>query len=191
MTSIDRDRIAAAIREVLAAIGEDPGRAGLEETPTRVADAYAEFFSGVGVDAAEQLRQTFPLPDGAASEPVLVRGISFRSMCEHHLLPFIGTAHVAYIPSDRIVGLGRLAAVVDTIASRPQLQEKLGEEIAETIEQALGARGVLVVLDAKHDCVRTRGSRQTGSTTVTIASRGELSSPAARAELVALIGGTE
>jgi GTP cyclohydrolase I len=190
MTSIDRDRIAAAIREVLLAIGEDPDRETLQLTPARVADAYAEFFAGVGVDAAEQLGETFPLPEGSGDEPVLVRGISFRSICEHHLLPFVGTAHVAYIPSDRIVGLGRLAAVVETISSRPQLQERLGEQIAETIEAGLAARGVLVVLDAEHDCVRTRGSRQTGSSTVTIASRGVLASPAARAELVALIGGT-
>ncbi|MEF2977075.1 GTP cyclohydrolase I [Subtercola sp. YIM 133946] len=182
-------RIEAAVFELLEAVGEDPRRAELAETPRRVAGAYAEFFSGVGVDPLSVLGELFPLEQaGATPEPVLVRGIHFRSICEHHLLPFVGTAHIAYVPSDRLIGLGRLPAVVDVLASRPQLQERLGEQIAETLAEGLDARGVLVVLEASHGCVTTRGPRQIDSTTVTVASRGSLAEPAARAELMALIG---
>jgi GTP cyclohydrolase I len=119
---------------------------------------------------------------------VIVRDISFRSVCEHHLLPFVGVAHVAYVPGETIVGLGALPRVVDAVASRPQLQERLGEEIADAVQAGARPDGVLVVLDASHGCVTTRGPRQTASTTVTLASRGVLSEPAARAEAVALIG---
>ncbi|GAA1000579.1 hypothetical protein GCM10009563_28230 [Subtercola frigoramans] len=173
------------------AIGEDPDREELVSTPRRVAEAYSEFFSGVGVDASHLLTETFPLePEAGAGsqQPVLVRGISFRSMCEHHLLPFLGTAHIAYVPSDRLVGLGRLPAIVDVIASRPQLQERLGEQIAQAIADGLDAMGVLVVLEASHGCVTMRGARQTASSTVTIAARGSLAEPAARAEILTLIG---
>jgi GTP cyclohydrolase I len=190
VTAFDRARVEAAVREILIAIGEDPSRVGLDRTPVRVADAYEEFFSGLGVDAASMLGDTFAAPEGAAAEPVLVRDIEFRSVCEHHLLPFVGVAHVAYVPSDRLIGLGRIASVVDTLASRPQLQERLGDEIAAVIESGVAARGVLVVLDAQHDCVRTRGPRQTRSSTVTVSSRGTLSQPAERAELMSLIGAT-
>jgi GTP cyclohydrolase I len=189
VTAFDRARVEAAVHEILIAIGEDPGRDGLERTPARVADAYAEFFSGLGVDATSLLGDTFAAP-AAAAEPVLVRDIEFRSVCEHHLLPFTGMAHVAYVPSTRLIGLGRIASVVDALASRPQLQERLGDEIAQTIEAGVAARGVLVVLDARHDCVRTRGPRQTRSSTVTVSSRGTLSQPAERAELMSLIGAT-
>ncbi|KQO09962.1 GTP cyclohydrolase I [Agreia sp. Leaf244] len=188
MTTFDRARIEAAVREILIAIGEDPVREGLERTPARVADAYAEFFSGLGVDAQAMLGDTFPVADESRFEPVLVRDIEFRSVCEHHLLPFTGVAHVAYVPSTRLIGLGRIASVVETLASRPQLQERLGDEIAAVIESGVDARGVLVVLDARHDCVRTRGPRQTHSSTVTVSSRGTLSQPADRAELMSLIG---
>uniref|UniRef100_UPI0035A967FE GTP cyclohydrolase I n=1 Tax=Leifsonia poae TaxID=110933 RepID=UPI0035A967FE len=119
---------------------------------------------------------------------MLVRDIRFRSVCEHHLLPFLGVAHVAYLPSDRVIGLGRIPRVIEALAGRPQMQERLTEQIADTIESGVGARGVLVVLDAVHQCVTTRGARQTDSSTVTMASRGALAEPAARAELVALIG---
>jgi GTP cyclohydrolase I len=190
VTAFDRARVEAAVHEILIAIGEDPSRVGLDRTPVRVADAYEEFFSGLGVDAASMLGDTFAAPEGAAAEPVLVRDIEFRSVCEHHLLPFVGVAHVAYVPSDRLIGLGRIASVVDTLASRPQLQERLGDEIATVIEDGVAARGVLVVLDAQHDCVRTRGPRQTRSSTVTVSSRGTLSQPAERAELMSLIGAT-
>lgn len=186
---IDGPRIEAAVLELLAAIGEDVDRPGLESTPRRVADAYVEFFSGLTVDAAELVRQaTVPAEAHQLGEVVIVRDISFRSVCEHHLLPFVGVAHVAYVPGETIVGLGALPRVVDAVASRPQLQERLGEEIAEAVETGARPDGVLVVLDASHGCVTTRGPRQTGSTTVTLASRGVLSTPSARAEAVALIG---
>ncbi|MGH1550766.1 GTP cyclohydrolase I [Leifsonia poae] len=188
MAGIDRPRIEAAVAEILAAIGEDPARPGLQSTPSRVADAYAEFFAGVGRDAAGELGEAVPLEDGRTAETVLMRDIAFRSVCEHHLLPFTGVAHVAYLPGETVVGLGRIPRVVETLAARPQLQERLTEQIADTIEQGAGARGVLVVLDASQSCVTTRGPRQTGSTTVTVAARGTYADPTARAELMALIG---
>jgi GTP cyclohydrolase I len=187
MTGFDRPRIEAAVAEILAAIGEDPSRPGLETTPSRVADAYEEFFAGVGKDPAAELGDPVPL-EGHDAETVLLRDIEFRSVCEHHLLPFLGVAHVAYLPGDRVVGLGRIPRLIDTLAARPQVQERLTEQIADTIERGADARGVLVVLDAQHECVTTRGARQTRSSTVTIASRGALAEPAARAEIVALIG---
>jgi GTP cyclohydrolase I len=188
MTGFDRPRIEAAVAEILAAIGEDPSRPGLQSTPARVADAYAEFFAGVGHDAADDLGEPVPLEDGRTAETVLLRDIRFRSVCEHHLLPFLGVAHVAYLPGDRVIGLGRIPQVIETLAARPQVQERLTEQIADTIERGADARGVLVVLDAAHTCVTTRGARQTASTTVTVAARGAYTEPAARAELVALIG---
>lgn len=188
MTGIDRQRIRAAVGEILLAIGEDPNREGLESTPERVADAYAEFFAGLGTDPLTHLVDTVPIGAHDA-EVVLLRDIAFRSVCEHHLLPFLGVAHIAYLPNERVVGLGRLPRVVATLADRPQLQERLAEEIADALQQGLDAHGVLVVLDAVHGCVTTRGARQTGSSTVTIASRGRLSDPVARAEIMALIGG--
>ncbi|GAA2047796.1 GTP cyclohydrolase I [Leifsonia soli] len=188
MSGIDRPRIEAAVAEILAAIGEDPARPGLESTPSRVADSYAEFFAGIGRDAAADLGQPVPLEEGRQAETVLLRDIEFRSVCEHHLLPFVGVAHVAYLPGDTVIGLGRIPRAIDTLASRPQIQERLTEQIADTIEQGAAARGVLVVLDAAHSCVTTRGPRQTGSTTVTVAARGAYTDPVVRAELIALIG---
>ncbi|KQX08031.1 MULTISPECIES: GTP cyclohydrolase I [unclassified Leifsonia] len=193
MTGVDRPRIEAAVTELLLAIGEDPSRPGLVRTPKRVADSYAEFFGGLEVDPVSHLLDAVPLgvsDDGLpqTSDAVIVRGIDFRSICEHHLLPFVGIVHVAYLPGERVVGLGKLADVVETLSTRPQLQERLTEEIAEALETGLGARGVLVVMDAVHRCVVARGSRQAGSSTVTVASRGELTDPVARAELMALIG---
>ncbi|NIJ03549.1 GTP cyclohydrolase I [Frigoribacterium faeni] len=186
---VDRPRIEAAVSEILAAIGEDASRPGLESTPRRVAEAYAEFFAGLDVDAVELVRSSaVPSGPGQLGELVIVRGVSFRSVCEHHLLPFLGTAHVAYVPSDRIVGLGTVPRVVDALASRPQLQERLGEEIADAFVTGLAPAGVLVVLDAVHGCVTTRGPRQVGSSTVTLASRGALADPVARAEAIALVG---
>ena len=196
MPGVDTERIQRAVREILLAIGEDPTRPGLERTPERVAEAYAEFFGGLEVDPLSHLADTVPLgatEQGvpATSDAVVLRDLSFRSVCEHRLLPFVGTAHVAYLPGDRVVGLGRIPAVVDTLAARPQLQERLAEEIADTLEEGLEPKGVLVVLDAKHGCVTTRGARQERSSTVTIASRGALADPAARAEIIALIGVAE
>lgn len=186
MTAIDRRRIEAAVTELLAAIGEDPARAGLQSTPQRVADSYQEFFGGLAKDPTEPLADAVSL-EGHEAEVVLMRDIAFRSMCEHHLLPFLGAAHIAYLPGDHVVGLGRLPVVVDILATRPQTQERLTDEIADALVTGLGPRGVLVVLEASHNCVSTRSVRQVDSTTVTIASRGELTEPAARAELMTLI----
>jgi GTP cyclohydrolase I len=191
--AVDRERIAALVRELLEAIGEDPERPGLRQTPERVADAYAEFFAGVGEDAAAPLARTIsvsrgPAPDTLPSGAVMLRDILFRSVCEHHLLPFRGHAHLAYLPGEQVVGLGALPKVVEILSARPQVQERLGEQIADVIAASLDARGVLVVLEATHECVTMRGGRQPDASTVTIAARGELAEPAARAELVALIG---
>ncbi|MHB1234997.1 MAG: GTP cyclohydrolase I FolE [Microbacteriaceae bacterium] len=185
---IDTHRIEAAVSEILAAIGENPDRPGLASTPHLVAQAYAEFFSGVGVDPKVHLSEAVETTAGSLSEAVLVRNIDFRSICEHHLLPFVGVAHLAYLPGRRIVGLGKLPKVVDTLASRPQLQERLTEQIADALQEALEPRGVLVVLDARHGCVTLRGAKQPNSSTVTVATRGALSAAAARAELMAMIG---
>ena len=187
MTGFDRPRIEAAVAEILAAIGEDPARPGLVQTPSRVADAYAEFFAGVGRDASAELGAPIPL-EGGSPDAILVRDIAFRSVCEHHLLPFLGTVHVAYLPGDAVLGLGRIPRLVDTAAARPQVQERLTDEIADAVESGAGARGVLVVIDAAHTCVTTRGARQTGSTVVTVSGRGVFTEPAARAEIMALIG---
>ena len=191
--AVDRDRVAALVRELLEAVGEDPDRPGLRLTPARVADAYAEFFAGVGEDAAAPLAHTIsvargPAPETLPSGAVMLRDIRFRSMCEHHLLPFRGHAHIAYLPGEQVVGLGALPKVVDVLASRPQVQERLGEQIADVIAGSLDTRGVLVVLDAVHECVTMRSGQQADASTVTIAARGEFTEPAARAELITLIG---
>ncbi|MGO1628019.1 MAG: GTP cyclohydrolase I [Microbacterium sp.] len=190
---VDRDRVAELTRELLLAIGEDPDRPGLTRTPERVAEMVAEMFGGLSQDPAAPLASTIsvasgPAPETQPSGAVIVRGIRFRSVCEHHLLPSHGTAHVAYLPGEKVVGLGAFTKVIDILANRPQVQERLGEQIADTIAQALAARGVVVVLDAVHQCVTMRGGQQTDSSTVTIATRGELADPAARAEIIALIG---
>ena len=156
-------------------------------------DLYAEFFAGVGEDPAAPLAHTIsvargPAPDTLPSGAVLLRDIRFRSVCEHHLLPFAGRAHIAYLPGEQVVGLGALVRVVEILAGRPQVQERLGEQIADTIAEHLDTRGVLVVLDASHGCVTMRGGRQPEASTLTIAARGEYTEPIARAELIALIG---
>jgi GTP cyclohydrolase I len=189
---IDTGRVEAAVAELLAAIGEDPARPGIASTPARVAESYAEFFSGMGVDPLTHLSDTKKLdlaPD-ELGELVLVRDIEFRSMCEHHLLPFTGMAHVAYIPSRRVVGLGKIPRVVETLSSRLQLQERLTEEIAQALQDGLDPHGVLVVLDARQDCVSARGARQARSSIVTLATRGSLSDPAERSGVLALLGNT-
>tara|TARA_B100000378_G_C18045598_1_gene411893 strand:- start:674 stop:1261 length:588 start_codon:yes stop_codon:yes gene_type:complete len=192
--AVDRDRVAALVRQLLEAIGEDPERPGLKLTPDRVADAYVDFFAGVGEDASAPLAHTIsvsqgPAPETLPSGAVMLRDIRFRSMCEHHLLPFRGHAHIAYLPGEQVVGLGALPKVVDVLAARPQVQERLGEQIADAIDDALDARGVLVVLDAVHECVTMRGGRQPDAATLTVAARGALTDPAQRAELFALLGG--
>jgi GTP cyclohydrolase I len=193
--AVDRERVAALVRELLEAIGEDPDRPGLRLTPGRVADAYAEFFSGVGEDPALPLARTIsvshgPAPETLPSGAVMLRDIRFRSVCEHHLLPFRGHAHIAYLPGEQVVGLGALPRLVDILASRPQVQERLGEQIADVIANSLDTRGVLVVLDASHECVTMRSGQQADASTVTIAARGALVKPSARAELIALMGAT-
>jgi GTP cyclohydrolase I len=187
---IDTGRVEAAVAEILAAIGEDPARAGLKNTPARVAESYVEFFSGVGVDPLIHLSDTkkLDLAPNELGELVLMRDIEFRSMCEHHLLPFIGVAHVAYIPSRRVVGLGKIPRVVETLASRLQLQERLTEDIAQALEDGLEPQGVLVVLDATHACVTARGARQSRSSTVTLATRGSLRDPIQRSGVLTLLG---
>lgn len=190
--TVDQPRVAALVRELIEAIGEDPHRPGLSGTPERVAASWAEFFQGVGEDPAEPLQHTIsvasgPAPETEPSGAVVLRDVLFRSTCEHHLLPFRGRAHIAYLPGTKVVGLGALPKVVDILAARPQVQERLGEQIADTIQTALDARGVLVVLDAAHQCVTARGGRQPIASTITIAARGELAEPAARSEIVALI----
>ncbi|HEX4444466.1 MAG TPA: GTP cyclohydrolase I [Galbitalea sp.] len=190
MAPIDTGRVEAAVAELLAAIGEDPARPGLKATPSRVAESYAEFFSGIGVDPQIYLADAkdLNLRPGELGELVLLRNIEFRSMCEHHLLPFTGVAHVAYVPGKRVVGLGKLPRVVEVLASRPQLQERLTEEIADTLFAGIEAAGVLVVLDAVQWCVTARGPRQARSTTVTLATRGTLSDPVERSGVLALLG---
>lgn len=187
--AINTERIEAAVAEILDAIGEDATRVGLLATPQRVAQAYGDFFAGLGVDPLDHLAEAVDLAEGERSELVLLRDIEFRSVCEHHLLPFAGIAHVAYVPDRMVVGLGRLPRVVETLASRPQLQERLTEEIAQAIDDGLSPRGVFVVLDAVHGCVSARGARQARSSTVTMATRGSLREPVARAEIMTLIGG--
>ncbi|MCL2782749.1 MAG: GTP cyclohydrolase I FolE [Propionibacteriaceae bacterium] len=183
---IDHERIAAAVREFLAGIGEDPDRPGLRDTPERVARACDEIFAGVDQDPATILATTF---DASHDEMVLVRDIDVQSICEHHLLPFHGVAHVAYIPpaNGRITGLSKLARLVDVYARRPQVQERLTTQIADALVQHLGARGVLVVLECEHLCMTMRGVKKPGSRTVTSAVRGLLRTPATRAEAMSLI----
>lgn len=192
--AVDRERVSELVRELLVAIGEDPERPGLKLTPQRVADAYSEFFAGVGEDAAEPLAHTIsvsrgPAPDTLPSGAVMLRDIRFRSVCEHHLLPFAGHAHVAYLPGEQVVGLGALPKVIDILAARPQVQERLGEQIADAITGSIDTRGVLVVLDAVHECVTMRGGRQPSASTVTVAARGRFTEPAERAEAIALLTG--
>ena len=187
--AIDTARIEAAVTEILLAIGENPDRPGLRNTPGRVAHAYLEFFSGLALDPLDHLGAAVPADPGQLGEVVLLRDIEFRSICEHHLLPFSGVAHLAYVPGGRIVGFGHLLRVVETLAARPQLQERLTEEIADALHGGLDPLGVLVVLDAVHNCVTARGARQNRSSTVTIAARGTLAEPAARSEVMRLISG--
>jgi GTP cyclohydrolase I len=187
MGEVDQGRVEAAVKEILEALGEDTGREGLQGTPARVARMFAEIFGGLHEDPAVHLVTTFA---AGHDEMVMVRDIPFHSACEHHLVPFVGKAHVAYIPNDdgRITGLSKLARVVDGFARRPQVQERLTSQIADTIEVALQPRGVLVVIEAEHLCMSMRGVRKPGAVTVTSAVRGLFrTSPATRAEAMAFI----
>jgi GTP cyclohydrolase IA len=185
---VDLERIARAVREILAAIGEDPDRDGLLRTPARVADMYAEICSGLSQDPASHLVVTF---EADHDEMVLVRDIALYSICEHHLIPFHGRAHVAYIPGDdgRITGLSKLARLVDGFAKRPQVQERLTTQIADALVDALAPRGAFVMIEAEHLCMSMRGVRKPGTLTVTSAVRGLFKESAAtRAEVMALLG---
>jgi GTP cyclohydrolase I len=184
---VDRGRIEAAVLEILEAIGEDVERDGLRDTPRRVADMYAEVFSGLGQNPAEQLDVVF---DAGHDEMILVKDIALHSYCEHHLVPFLGQAHVGYIPNvkGQITGLSKLARLVDSLARRPQVQERLTTQIADAIDSALDPRGVLVVIEAEHLCMTMRGVRKPGSKTVTSAVRGQFrDSEASRSEAMNLI----
>lgn len=180
---IDLQRIEHAVREILIAIGEDPDRDGLLETPTRVARAYRDLFAGLRQDPAEYLARTFEQP---TRDLVLVRDIQFASVCEHHLLPFVGRAHVAYLPAgDRVVGLSKLARTVEVFAKRPQVQERLTAQVADAITEHLEPRGVLVMVEAEHTCMSMRGVAKPGSLTLTTAARGIYEQdPAARSEVL-------
>jgi GTP cyclohydrolase I len=186
--SVDRAKIEQAVRLILEGIGDDPEREGVRDTPRRVADMYQEIFAGVGVDPT-------PIPEvvpGANfDEMIMVKDIPLQSLCEHHLLPFNGRAHVAYIPNKdgRITGLSKIARVVDVLSKRPQVQERLTTEIADTLEQALEPRGVFVVIEAEHLCMTMRGVKKPGSLTVTSAVRGLFrSDERTRQEAISLIG---
>jgi GTP cyclohydrolase I len=184
---VDQKRIRAAVREILLAVGEDPDREGLRETPERVARMYAEVFAGLRKDPTEPLRRTFT---EKYDEMVLVRDICFASFCEHHLLPFDGKAHIAYLPNGKIVGLSKLARVVDVLSHRPQVQERMTEELADLLMTHLDARGVGVILEATHTCMTTRGVRKADSVCTTSAMRGSFATNSStRAELMALIYG--
>jgi GTP cyclohydrolase I len=188
-TGVDSARVEAAVRELLAAIGEDPNREGLKRTPSRVAKAYAEMFAGLTVDPDEVLETTF---DENHDELVLVKDIPLYSICEHHLVPWHGKAAVGYIPGEdgRITGLSKLARVVDLYAKRPQVQERLTSQVADAVMRRLEPQGVVVVVEAEHLCMAMRGVRKPGSTTVTSAVRGIFKSdPRTRAEALGLILG--
>jgi GTP cyclohydrolase I len=182
----DHDRIAAAVREILIGIGEDPDRDGLRDTPGRVARAYAEMFAGLRQDPRDVLATTFDL---GHDEFVLVRDIEVWSCCEHHLVPFTGVAHVGYIPNadGRITGLSKLARLVDLYAKRPQVQERLTTQVADSLMEFLEPRGVIAVFECEHLCMTMRGVRKPGSKTVTSAVRGQLRNAATRAEAMSLI----
>ena len=183
--SVDLKRIEAAVRVILEAVGEDPDRDGLLETPARVARMYKEMFAGLKTDPGRHLSKVFAED---YDEIVLVRDISFCSMCEHHLLPFTGIAHIAYLPSGNVVGLSKLARVVEEVARRPQVQERLTHTVADLVETRLNARGVAVVCESTHSCMTIRGIRKPGSLCVTSAMRGNFKSdPKSRAEVLNLI----
>jgi GTP cyclohydrolase IA len=184
---VDLARLAAAVREILIAVGENPDREGLQATPARVARMYAEIFAGLHEDPGEHLSVTF---EADHDELVLVRDIPIYSVCEHHLLPWLGKAHVAYIPGEdgRVTGLSKLARLVEGFAKRPQVQERLTSQIADTMVEKLNPIGVLVVIEAEHLCMSMRGVKKPGAVTVTSAVRGHfLTSPAARAEVLGFV----
>lgn len=186
-TPVDLPRIARAVREILLAVGEDPDREGLVETPDRVARMYAELFAGLHQDPRVHLRKVF---EEKYDEMVLVRDIDFNSMCEHHLLPFHGQAHIAYIPKGKVLGLSKLARIVEVVSKRPQVQERMTETIAHLLVEELAPKGVAVVVEAEHSCMTIRGVRKPGSKCVTSAMKGLFrSNLPTREEVLSLIFG--
>jgi len=183
---VDKERIQRAVTELLYAIGDDPEREGLRETPKRVAEMYAEVFSGLHTEPTELIKY---FDEDFREEMVLVKDIPFYSMCEHHLLPFHGLAHVCYIPAPgKLLGLSKLARIVELYARMPQLQERMGSQIADLLEQEAGASGVAVVIEAEHLCMSMRGAKKIGSQTLTTALRGKLKTdPVLRAEALNLL----
>ena len=186
--AVDRARAEAAVRELLLAVGEDPDREGLVDTPARVARAYGEFFAGLALDPADILSTTFEIEH---EEMIIVRDIEVYSTCEHHLVPFHGVAHVGYIPArdGRVTGLSKIARLVEVFARRPQVQERMTTQIADALVEHLGAQGVIVVVECEHLCMSMRGVRKPGSRTITSAVRGQLRDAATRAEAMALLQG--
>lgn len=184
---VDLERIQRAVREILSAVGEDPDREGLLETPARVARMYAEMFAGLHEDPSIHLKKVFT---EQYDEVVLVKDITFCSMCEHHLLPFTGKAHIAYVPNGKVLGLSKLARVVESVARRPQVQERMTQTIANMMTEHLSAKGVAVVIEASHSCMTIRGVRKPGSLCVTSAMKGLFrSNLSTRAEIMQLIYG--
>ncbi len=183
---MDKERIENAVKEILIAVGEDPQRAGLVETPRRVANMYAEMFAGLEEDPVKHLKF---FEENSNDEMVIVRDIPFSSMCEHHLLPFVGKAHIAYIPDDnKIIGLSKFARIVDNFAKKPQVQERLTHDIADFLNDHLKPKGVAVIIEAEHMCMSIRGAKASGSKTQTSALRGLMKTDArTRAEVLALL----
>ncbi len=185
-SKVDLEKMKQAVQMILEAVGEDPKRDGLLETPRRVAKMYAEMFEGLHLDPARHLEVTFT---ETYDEMVLVRDITFTSMCEHHLLPFSGVAHVAYLPEGKVTGLSKIARVVEEVARRPQVQERMTQTIADLISTKLNTSGVGVVVSAEHSCMSIRGVKKPGSLTITSSLRGDFrDDPATRAEFMSLIG---
>jgi GTP cyclohydrolase I len=185
---VDHERIRAAVREILIAVGEDPDREGLTETPERVARMYAEMFAGLHKDPRELLSKTFT---EKYDEMVLVKDIGFESMCEHHLLPFLGKAHIAYVPNGKIVGLSKLARIVEVLSRRPQVQERMTEQLADLIMEELNPGGVGVILEATHTCMTIRGVRKPNSLMTTSAMRGVFHlNQTTRTEFMSLVYGS-
>jgi GTP cyclohydrolase I len=186
-SGVDLERIRRAVREILIAVGEDPDREGLQDTPARVSRMYAELFSGLHDDPKQHLKRVFT---EKYDEVVLIRDITFNSMCEHHLLPFMGKAHVGYIPRGKVLGLSKMARLVESVSRRPQVQERMTEEIAKLLESELEPKGVAVVVEATHTCMTIRGVRKPGSLCVTSAMKGLFrTNVSSRAEVMQLIYG--
>lgn len=183
---MDKEKIEKAVRDILIAVGENPDRSGLVETPRRVANMYEEMFAGLNSDPKQHLKF---FDEKSNDEMVIVRDIPFSSMCEHHLLPFVGKAHIAYIPSDnKIIGLSKLARIVDNFAKRPQVQERLTHDIADFLDENMNPKGVAVIIEAEHMCMSIRGAKASGSKTQTSALRGLMKADArTRAEALALL----